>query len=569
MLVALSTVLMLAGGVVRRASAQVPALLNHQGRVSADGVWFDGVGRFRFALVAEPGTAGENVVWRSSPDEDANGLPDQAVQVPVVRGVYAVALGDTSTPNMASLTPSIFVGGSLWLRVWFDDGVHGPERLSPDHRVAAAGYAFVASTVPDGSISTAKLGSDVRDQLTALSDRVLALESLPAGTLPRGVPVVSDRVDDPALLGAGYQPFLSTSPARWMAGSTANTPTARSGQPGAWTGSRFLVWGGWAGSDVYLGTGAAYDPTADVWQAISPVDAPAGRTDHVMAWTGTELLIWGGRTGGGYLVSGGRYDAASGVWHPTTQEGAPAGRVAGFSAWTGTRLLIWGGRNAGGVLAGGAAYDPATDRWTTLPDQGAPPASYGGVGLWTEAGFLVWGGQGIGGRQGTGGLLTLREDGSGSWNTMPAEAAPAARMGHAAVWTGTEFLVWGGLGAGGGAPLGTGGRYRPSTGSWSPLPLEGAPEGRVGHAMVWTGKEVLVLGGEGAAGFSTEAYAFHPGANRWRKLAGLGGPIPRRDLAAAWTGAEVLLFGGRDTSSLLGALQRFDPQPPWHFFRHP
>jgi hypothetical protein len=37
----------------------------------------------------------------------------------------------------------------------------------------------------------------------------------------------------------------------------------------------------------------------------------------------------------------------------------------------------------------------------------------------------------------------------------------AARIGHTAVWTGSEMIIWGG--ADGGAAFNTGGRYNPAT----------------------------------------------------------------------------------------------------------
>ena len=46
--------------------------------------------------------------------------------------------------------------------------------------------------------------------------------------------------------------------------------------------------------------------------------------------------------------------------------------------------------------------------------------------------------------------------------------APSARAEHAAVWTGTDMIVWGGVGTGdNNSPyFGTGGRYNPATDSW-------------------------------------------------------------------------------------------------------
>ena len=55
-------------------------------------------------------------------------------------------------------------------------------------------------------------------------------------------------------------------------------------------------------------------------------------------------------------------------------------------------------------------------------------------------------------------------------NTWTAtSAAPSARAAHTAVWTGSEMIVWGGAGLFGGmsTSFNTGGRYNPSTNSWT------------------------------------------------------------------------------------------------------
>jgi len=53
--------------------------------------------------------------------------------------------------------------------------------------------------------------------------------------------------------------------------------------------------------------------------------------------------------------------------------------------------------------------------------------------------------------------------------------APSARAGQATVWTGTEMIIWGGS-----SGDTTGGRYNPSTDTWTPTSTTNAPEARGG-----------------------------------------------------------------------------------------
>jgi N-acetylneuraminic acid mutarotase len=117
--------------------------------------------------------------------------------------------------------------------------------------------------------------------------------------------------------------------------------------------------------------------------------------------------------------------------------------------------------------------------------------------VWTGTEMVVWGGHA--GMTGTGnndgGRYNAAED---QWRSVSLEGAPSPRSGHTAVWTGTEMIVWGGSSH---SPLATGertatgGRYDPTTDTWTPLSEEGAPEPRSGHSAVWTGSAMLIFGG--------------------------------------------------------------------------
>ena len=67
------------------------------------------------------------------------------------------------------------------------------------------------------------------------------------------------------------------------------------------------------------------------------------------------------------------------------------------------------------------------------------------------------------------------------------------------MWTGSEMIVWGGLG--GTVLLNTGGRYNPGTDSWTATSTTNAPSAPSLHTAVWTGSEMIVWGGAGLAAF--------------------------------------------------------------------
>jgi hypothetical protein len=134
--------------------AQVPQLINYQGRLSVGGVNFNGVGQFNFALV---NGSGQTTYWSNDGTSVNGNQPSTAVTLNITNGLYSVLLGDTTIANMTVIPATVFTHSDVRVRVWFNDGTNGWEQLTPDQRIAAVGYALMAANVPDGSITAAKL----------------------------------------------------------------------------------------------------------------------------------------------------------------------------------------------------------------------------------------------------------------------------------------------------------------------------------------------------------------------------------------------------------------------------
>jgi hypothetical protein len=138
------------------------------------------------------------------------------------------------------------------------------------------------------------------------------------------------------------------------------------------------------------------------------------------------------------------------------------------------------------------------------------------------------------------------------WSSFP-DGPLAPRSGQVEVWTGHELLIWGGdtvpqLGSGAPAvPVADGAAYDPATRTWRLLPP--APlSAREGAAAAWTGTEMVVVGGDSAGNGSTvfgDAAEYDPATNTWQSLPSL--PIePRTDATAIWTGTQLIVIGGKN-----------------------
>src|SRR5439155_1252176 len=76
-----------------------------------------------------------------------------------------------------------------------------------------------------------------------------------------------------------------------------------------------------------------------------------------------------------------------------------------------------------------------------------------------------------------------------SWTATSTTNAPSARSEQTAAWTGSEMIIWGGTNDS------SGGRYNPATDTWTATSTTNAPTARSRHSAVWTGTEMIVWGG--------------------------------------------------------------------------
>ena len=154
------------------------------------------------------------------------------------------------------------------------------------------------------------------------------------------------------------------------------------------------MWGGWnINDDVTFADGARYDPVEDAWQPITARGAPRSVHGLSAVWTGREMIVWGGRHQPDNLSlnTGARYNPATDSWRPISSDGAPEGRFYHTTVWTGREMIAWGGSLGGGFpeVSSGGQYDPASDTWITTSDRNAPAARLGHTAVWTGRGMLV------------------------------------------------------------------------------------------------------------------------------------------------------------------------------------
>ena len=127
----------------------------------------------------------------------------------------------------------------------------------------------------------------------------------------------------------------------------------------------------------------------------------------------------------------------------------------------------------------------------------------------------------------------LGSSGSGGWADI-AQAPLTGREDAGAVWTGVEFLVWGGRV--GDFMYQQGAAYNPTTNTWREITANqwAGP----GTATTWTGAQMVAL-------FKNGGVVYDPATDTWSDLGTADTNQGFDD--ASWTGTQVLAIGGRSS----------------------
>jgi hypothetical protein len=343
----------------------------------------------------------------------------------------------------------------------------------------------------------------------------------------------------------------------WLPTSTGtNVPDARIMHTAVWTGTEMIVWGGFVDGVGMVNTGARYNPVTDSWSSTSTgANCPVGRYNHTAVWAGTQMIVWGGYIVSGasytYTNGGGRYTPATDSWLSTTTSNAPTGRGNHVAVWTGSTMIVWGGLYDCGETvcwpSTGGIYDPGADSWQATNTTNAPSGRQDFTAVWTGSKMIVWGGDSdVAGTvwYNTGGVYNPSSD---LWLPTSTTNAPLARQNHTAAWTGTEMIIWGG--AGPGYPfMNSGGQYNPALDSWTPTSTgTNLPTARLYHTAVWSGTEMIVWGGmdTSANNYANTGGKYNPTTDSWTATAiDANTPELREEHTAVWTGTSMIVWSG-------------------------
>lgn len=373
--------------------AQVPQIINYQGRVLVGTTNFNGTGSFKFALV---NSNGSTTYWSNDGTSSAGSQPTNAVSLSVANGLYSVVLGDIGYSNMTVVPASVFSNFDVRLRVWFNDGTHGSQLLTPDQRIASVGYSMQAAGVADGAITSAKIGAGAVGTVQIANGAVGALQIANGG-------VSATQIADGSVTGAkiGVGQVVKnvngiTDVVTLLAGSniaitpSGNTLTlASSAGPGVWSlnGSNAYYNGGSVGigtnnplmaldvnGNIHVGANLANGtPKLIHFGDLNYVTIGENNADDQMELTAGKFVFNNGRIGIGTTTPA----------HRLSIKYVSGGPTWTSNGWTGamdldnSSAIAWGANSAGQRFGMGHT-NGSFSMWRTAADPGTigSPAVY-------------------------------------------------------------------------------------------------------------------------------------------------------------------------------------------------
>jgi hypothetical protein len=299
--------------------------------------------------------------------------------------------------------------------------------------------------------------------------------------------------------GAIYSPVTDT----WTAlPKDGGTPTARVFATAVWTGSVVVVFGGSdaAGATPYK-DGSTYDPAKNAWTALP--QASKARSSALGFWDGQRAIFWGGIGATSAAVTGAdRFDLTT--WSASSATGDPGAVLNPASGWDGSTLYLQGGQLTTGRTDKVSTYTSGTDTWANLNK--SLSARSNAFGVWDGSRFVVWGGRDD--------LNNLHNDGKyeigGAWTAMATAGQPATRMAvprrHGWIFATAPGLIalFGGETSltGQGTFTSTGATYDVVGGKWGTAASWTSAETHDYGVGVWTGEEFVLWGGRNGNGAS-------------------------------------------------------------------
>ncbi len=292
----------------------------------------------------------------------------------------------------------------------------------------------------------------------------------------------------------------------------------------AWAGDRVILFGGNVSGPA--ASDETWELVGDEWDQLSPSTTPTARIFHRMIYDGTRVLMMGGSDDTGATEYDETWEYVGGDWNELTG----LTPIASGTSHVIRHEMVWddGGSRALALIpttGGDRTWEFSSGDWSLLTlatEFGAAASTVAAreemAGAWCDDRFVVCAG-GSGNANYCDDVLELVGT---AWATTVANdfSTPVFpwRFRHRAVWTGGQFVFFGGS-TNTNRAVGpddcsdtTLYAYDPGTAAVSTIGVPTGPSGRYQHAMVWTGGRIILFGGSTNTGgaLNDETWVLEP-----------------------------------------------------------
>jgi hypothetical protein len=315
---------------------------------------------------------------------------------------------------------------------------------------------------------------------------------------------------------------------------------------------KLIVAGGSSSPAAALASIELFDPATPIMTATGSMGSNRANATSTLLPSG-KVLVAGGFDGANRLASCELYDPAAGTYAAT------GAMIAARSAHTATplpsgKVLVAGGFSGTSPLTSAELFDPASGTWAAT---GAlTTARYRATATLLPNGkVLVAGGTDSGGTALS--SSELYDPATGAWTSTPALLLGSARdQATATLLPNGKVLVAGGYGAGG-AALGTGEIFDPSTGSWA-FSSGAMVNARYAHvaALLPSGKVLIASGQKGGVTnrvLLADAELFDPATGTFAAATGILANGRIYASATVLSSGGVLIAGGSSNGALVAS----------------
>jgi hypothetical protein len=114
-------------------------------------------------IASPPPNLSYTTYWSNDGTSVNGSQPTAIVSVGVTNGLFTVVSGDTTIPNMGSISAALFNQPNLQLQIWFNDGTDGFAALAPAQSLTPMPYAAFAGSASNllGTLPAAQLSGTV------------------------------------------------------------------------------------------------------------------------------------------------------------------------------------------------------------------------------------------------------------------------------------------------------------------------------------------------------------------------------------------------------------------------